>query len=817
MLKKSKKKYTKKSKKIFIIRIKSKYHNLNIFSKLIVLSLPLILIAYLCINFYQAVDYEAGYTIDFNKENFRNTKLPLYIDEDPASHKFMSTGIINNVHYAEMSGSPISFVWQPEEFPLNKTITVSALIKDEGDWEISLFCPNCPKNEQYDWQPFYYGKLNDYVLAAKSDDLYIYSLNNFDWEQATTTKEWLEKNVPQGTSVEILDDAYTKSKLVNQNIDFIEGSWTEINKTLRGKHEFYVYLKDKLDLEMVKKDFNSYDGADDVNIVLYDLNDNVIMKATIEDDGIDVKNDISEFDPPIKKRIEYDIKKQGVYKLAFEPIDKAGADWTIKYIKINTNKIIFTGNANLILDPGVLYTELVENKELKIYVWHGNAVQTIKFINEDTAVEMEITKSELGKWQFIELNPGAYEISFAGDQYIGNANFAINKKTYFEPFIYDLSKKKEQSIVLANYSFTKNKNWTDVAKNFTKNDIKKLEDLKKVKFLIRNKELNKKFKKEKNLYDNGFYPLAKFNEYKLWGQKDLESYSANVDNLIDWLKNLLPNGSGIVADESLAIERADFINNEEPEEFVQYDDPINELNFALRGSHEFYVYINNHFKAEIDKEDINAYAGKDEVEISLINSAGDIMCDKIMADDENESDDRNSPDSVQTYFNCPNIKKGVYILSLKGLSAGVGNIGNDFVIKQLKINTNKIIIKNRILNIEPVELYVNNKTDKEIDLYYWHKDKDQIIEILGNDAKNIELTKDDKGKNVEYLLINGYKKINMPKGDVVISNNNFAFKEENWFYPISISIETNLNANFALFKDAYAESLFIKNINIDVQ
>lgn len=788
----------------------------NALLKAVVLILPLILVFYLGINIYNAYNFKTVCSIDFNKENFKNTELPLYIDEESNSPKFMSSSVINNVYHTEITGSPISFVWQPEEFPLNKTINVSAFLKGEGDWEISLICPNCSKEEKYDWQPFYYGELSDYVLAANFGDLCVYSLDNSEWQKARTIEEWLEKNIPSGNSLEILNDVYPKFKLANPNIDFIEGSWTEIDKTLRGSHQFYVYLKDKLDLEVIKKDLNSYDGADDVNVILYDLEDNIVTQIRIEDDGIDI-SDQNVFAPVVKKRVEYDIEKEGVYKLIFKPINKAGNDWTIKYLKINTNKIIFTGNTNLILDPGTLYTELFENKELKVYAWHGNAVQIIEFKGENITQELEITKNELGKWQFMELNSGSYEINFAGDQHIGGANFAINKETYFEPFICNLSKSKNSSIVLADYSFEKGNEWIKASKNYTKEHFKKLDNLKEIKFLIRNKELDKKFKEEQKLYDNGFYFLAKFNKYKLLGKKDLNAYASEAGNLIDWLKDLIPMGSALGANKTLEISQTDFINSEEPEGFAQFVNPSNKLNFALRSSHEFYLYLDNHFKAEIIKEDMNVYEGKDEVKISLINSDGELLCDKIMEDDGNETNDNNSSALVKTSFNCPNLKKGVYILKLEGMPAEINNIVNDFIIRQLKVNTNKIITKDRISNIEPIELHTNNKYDNEIDLYYWHKGKDQIIEVVGENAKNIELTENDYKKNKKRILTNGEKKLGLPKGDVNIKNNNFAFKEENWFYPTIISVKTHHNTDFVLLEDIYEKPLFIKSINIDVK
>ncbi|MEA1962958.1 MAG: hypothetical protein U9M94_01830, partial [Patescibacteria group bacterium] len=297
MLRKQIKKHIRKPKKDLVIRLRYKWDNLNAIAKIIALLLPFSILIYLGVKFYDARNYEADYRIDFNEENFKNTELPLYINELQNSPKFSYFEKTDTGAIAQVEGSPISFIFQPEEFPLNKNITVSMILQGDGEWEISLVCPNCEKENKYDWQPFYDGKMADYFLAASFDGVNIYTKEKRDdYMSAASIEEWIRLNAMPDDSIEIKNEVFPKSKLVNPNIDFHPGEWTTMDKTIRGPHEFFVYLGDEgLEMEVIKKDLNWYDGADDVRIALYDLDDNLIGEDFLEDDGIVEKS--KEFAP----------------------------------------------------------------------------------------------------------------------------------------------------------------------------------------------------------------------------------------------------------------------------------------------------------------------------------------------------------------------------------------------------------------------------------------------------------------------------------------------------------------------------------------
>ncbi|MFA6918794.1 MAG: hypothetical protein WC244_01605 [Patescibacteria group bacterium] len=781
-------------------------------AKILVLAIPAIIVIYLGVNIYQSWKYTAEYSVDFKRANFKNQDLRLYVNEASTTPKILSTGIVNGVEYAEIGGTPLNFVLQPKEYPLNKTISFNTWLKGEGDWEISTVCNDCEKSKKYNWQPLYYGFLNDYSVAAQFGDTYIYSLDKKQYQQADNIDNWLKANLTNGASLEILDKVYDQTKLVAPVTGFREGSVTEIRQRMRGKHELYVYLKDKISLEVIKTDLNISDGADPVNISLYDMSGNLLGQANIEDDGIAIVDNDS-FTPPIKKGFEQLVPSEGVYKLTFEPTDKAGSDWNIEYLKVNTNKLVFSGET-LILDPITLYTVTKENKPINIYAWHSIAIQNISARSGTTEKKLSIGKKELGNTQKIDLTPGEWTLSVKGDQKIHGAIFALSKDNYFDPFIYDLNKSENPQIVIANYHFNLESTWTKVAGIFSELNFKGFKSLKNIYFALRNRSLDKKFSAEHDLRDQGYYPLAKYNDYVLWGRKNLNTYTAIADNLDAWLKAIVPAGSSLSLDESVYLDQKDFLNAQAP---VGLNSSVTELDMALRGNHEFYVYADTPLTAEIAKEDLNDVNGEDVIDIKVEDVTGNLLCTSAIADDGMTTTSRATTTPLTGQISCPQATKGVYVLKIQERVPQFSSRQQDFVIRKIKINTNKIIIKDKAFNIGKIDFYTNNQNEVNLDYFYSKTGRDQMIEITGADAKNVKLTKKDEKKHVIKALPKGEKKIHPTEGNLIISGSNFALKAENWFDPSIINIGSSKTSDFMLLKDVYDRANYIRGINISIK
>ncbi len=513
----------------------------------ILLIIPILLIIYLGFNIIQAVYYAEEYSIDFREENFKNENLPLYINEDYNSNKFKSFGILNGVNYAEINYSPISFIFQPEEFPLNKEITFSAEIQGQGDWEITTVCEECPKNEKYNWQPFYSEKLanNDYQLVKYIDGLYIYSLEDKKWENANNIDDWILKNIPKNSSLEIIGDVYDKSKLINPNIDYIPGSYTEINNTLRGNHTFFIYLKDNIELEIEKQDLNWYNGTEDIFIEIYDNNENLVFKEQVEDDGISKNN--RKLGNPIIKKYQKKIKKEGIYMLKFLEKKYSKSDWIINKIKINTNKIITTDKILSIKNPTNLYTETVNKKTIGLNFWHTGSLQNINITNNATSTTTKLTPNEINKNIFLNLETGHNTISYDGGIYLWGAYFSFEKDNFFYPYSYNININNKPLFIISNFHITKNSKWTHVNKKINHN-LHYDKETKNIKLIILNNFLNQNNKFQQKLFNLNLIPISNFNEFILYGKKIDKIDRAIFSKTEEWLQYYMKNKSVVYHD-----------------------------------------------------------------------------------------------------------------------------------------------------------------------------------------------------------------------------------------------------------------------------
>ena len=222
-----------------------------------------------------------------------------------------------------------------------------------------------------------------------------------------------------------------------------------------------------------------------------------------------------------------------------------------------------------------------------------------------------------------------------------------------------------------------------------------------------------------------------------------------------------------------------------------------EINVTLRGTHEFYVYLNNSFNLAVLKEDINRYIGKAYLLIELYDLNGNLKYMNVIEDDGYNGYPLQKKTLQSKTFEIK-IEEGVYILKLNAKS-------DHIYIQNIKINTNKIMTTGTIHPLEQVNLYMNEYGN--ISFYYWHSNKDQRINITGDYPKIIDITKEDRYKVID-TVVDGENRINIPKGDIrLISNINFAFHKENMFHPFILKTD-NEWPNYFVYDDKYRSWIY---------
>ena len=202
---------------------------------------------------------------------------------------------------------------------------------------------------------------------------------------------------------------------------------------------------------------------------------------------------------------------------------------------------------------------------------------------------------------------------------------------------------------------------------------------------------------------------------------------------------------------------------------------------------------------EIQKEDLNNYQGKDNLKISLYDSKSNLIEERIIKDDGIFDSSKKMGKIQEGEFSVRNLEEGIYKIKIEG--------NDDILIKNIKINSDKLII------LSPI--YPNN----ELNLYFKSKGKDIIFRSIHSDSiQNVNI-RDELEYNINKMIFPGNRisiklsdnnklfNLKLEKGDLFVENIEFfSFTKESYFDPFKFTLlEDNeiKNAEFVFLKENY--------------
>lgn len=203
------------------------------------------------------------------------------------------------------------------------------------------------------------------------------------------------------------------------------------------------------------------------------------------------------------------------------------------------------------------------------------------------------------------------------------------------------------------------------------------------------------------------------------------------------------------------------------------------INNIFRNNFRLAVYAENDLYLKFLKQDLNSYDGEDKYVLTVTSLDGSIVYTKILEDDGGIFADEELIEAKEYDLTIENLN-GVYYIDFKNYRS---DAEADSTISNISLNTNKIVLNGDFLSINPIELYSNNKFQKNVSFYYWRKDTEQNIHIIqGKFNDTLELNEEYKGKRYNYQIPAGETKIIMPKGYVWVFNKfSFSLNKDSWF------------------------------------
>lgn len=206
-----------------------------------------------------------------------------------------------------------------------------------------------------------------------------------------------------------------------------------------------------------------------------------------------------------------------------------------------------------------------------------------------------------------------------------------------------------------------------------------------------------------------------------------------------------------------------------------------DVSTALRGAHTLVVYLNNSISLSVEKRDLNWYNGSDPLTITLLDSSQNVIQNFTLPDDSIIDASRVFSEPISSEFSYPT-NPGVYFLEFSDF---------DGLVTNLKINSNKLVVKDRIyLANSPIfseELQENSKIytlanrPSEISVKTWHESALQPFFIDSNIHFLYEVV-----NSTSIPLSSGFHSLSSNYNDIIVETPGyFSFSEESYFEPFN--------------------------------
>ncbi len=351
--------------------------HVKIIKILIVLLGIAVVIFFVYANFFQEHSYDYYYDIGSAKDNFLSPAER--ISDKVSDSDYNSRNLTSQLVYFSI---PIS--------SNSDAINVSIKFKDNFPENGKLYIGPRDREEWHYKQYLVYSKLIETLMQEYNyeynNGLILINLNNTN----NYTIDQIMSN-PENLSIKLITDQNISMK--GLKLDNYKPGNFEINTALRESTEFYVYVKGNLKVNVEKRDLNWYDinesGADELKIILYDLNGHIIANSTIRDDGITGKQIDKSNKNTISGELLTDNLEEGVYRLVLSN----NGDMIITKISLNQNKIV--ANKRVFLAQSNAYFNNFDKKnqlffkspslsspKLAVKTYHNNGInQTINITN----------------------------------------------------------------------------------------------------------------------------------------------------------------------------------------------------------------------------------------------------------------------------------------------------------------------------------------------------------------------------------------------------------------------------------------------------
>ncbi|PIW36749.1 MAG: hypothetical protein COW24_03630 [Candidatus Kerfeldbacteria bacterium CG15_BIG_FIL_POST_REV_8_21_14_020_45_12] len=612
-------------------------------------------------------------------------------------------GTLSPVNWSDDRGASRSLAGKPLEitFPVSADIdsfTANATIeKSNNSLLLTASCQEQADDGEYTKifsTPLYLGNLEDWSQIALSGGGSLYSKSNL-----TASKTSLP---------EIASSALLSNRLIY--IDPVFASRADLsdlltpmlpasNKTIEYSTTFEPPLQimtqasGDLLIEFEKFNINGLQDSDEMAVIINDATGKQIAKRTVPDDGVTngrgkrTSQSIS---------LSIPIPETGLYEISFSTGNPDNV--RIKNLKLNTSHAVISKLS--VSQPTTLYTETEAMRSIQLSVVDRTQVS---LMNLETG---EITNHQLAPKQhgesfFIDIMPGKYEITFDNKSVIYFGSFSESSTSFFTPFVFEVTQDAFQADILLsdlkistdqtdNVSLELPINCTPATndKNATTVTLDSVLEP-TLRALPEAKLISERYKLYADLC--GAY-LYSSNALDLLPTTETENACdpQTIDESVVAMKlaNLLaPEEEGFNYSESRI--RPYLVSTEN----ISTSQEKNTLSASIKGAVSGYFVAQGDLEFDFNVSDINRHSGSDDIVLEIIDIRQETVFSQIFPGD---TVDTNS--GIQTAPRHQEVKlaelSGLYQFKISELP--YGSSSNDFIIDDLSINTDRVILNDTI-------------------------------------------------------------------------------------------------------------------------
>ena len=211
------------------------------------------------------------------------------------------------------------------------------------------------------------------------------------------------------------------------------------------------------------------------------------------------------------------------------------------------------------------------------------------------------------------------------------------------------------------------------------------------------------------------------------------------------------------------------------------------INGTFRGDLNLAVYVENNLNIDFVKQDLNMYLGEDPCTVNVTDSSGSRIYSQVFNDDSDKLASNKLGKTQKFNIKLANLDKGVYYVNFDDTSEG-----SDVTFKNIKINSNKLLILGNFLPWNEFKFYTGIASLKSVGFMYWWSGKEQIIRVIGSKNKALDLNSDWLNKKYEENFTKGDYTFTIPKGYLLVYNDVSSMSKYNWF-DTSFTKQDNFN------------------------